>query len=360
MAKTRSKGPVSPKTPLSDKIRKIKTKTSVEASPSVRKVKKGRVEKSAKPSTTTSTTVSTDVVSDKVARGAVEQLSKYTSAQAKESESDLFADEEDDEYVYLQVTTKKFFSDKPNFKPKVIKLSHPIIKEQSDLKTCLIVRDSLITKQEQVEKIESEQIPTLQKIYTLHDIKTEFKPFEKKRQLYNEYDLFVVDDALMNSLPSALGKVFYDNGNNKIPLPIRVTSSNSPKQFSTITFKNQLDKCLTSTFFLPPMGVNILIKLGVINKSSTDDLAQNIKDVMKTFEVSSLRSAMIKTSSSPALPVFYSDKLYDSVDVLEKAKSAKKSDKSQLSAFEKGLLELGTTEDVTKIIGKKLGQKLSS
>ncbi|CAH6721410.1 proteasome-interacting protein Cic1p [[Candida] jaroonii] len=367
MAKTRSKGPISPGTPLSDKMKKIKTKSSVEASPSLRKVKEGKIDKKVKKSPKKIHPVeeetieeSGELVSNKVAQGALKELKKYVETQEKPNKSELF-DDEDDKNVYLQITTKKYFSDKPNFKPKVIKLSHSIISKSSDsedFKTCLILRDQLITENSQLEKIEGENISTLSKILTLKDIKTEYKPFEKKRQLYNDYDLFLVDDALLNSMPSLLGKVFYNKGNSKVPLPIKVVSSSNPKQFSVQTFKNQLEKCLSSTFFLPPMGVNILIKFGIINKNLDNELVENLQDILKTFNKDSLRSVMLKTSTSPALPLFYNDKIYDDSDIL-KAKS-KKEKSNELSAFEKGLLEIGDVDEVTKIVGSKLSRKLKN
>lgn len=373
MARTRSTGPVSPKTPLSDKMKKIKTKSEVEQSPSINKVKKGKIEKKpkksaakvadkpkAKPASKPEAKSQTvEAVSEKVATGAITELKKYTEKEGKPTKLELF-DEEDDQNVYLQITTKKFYSSKPNFKPKVIKLSNSIFQKDptDEFKTCLILRDQLITSESEVESLENEGIPTLKKILTLKDIKTEYKPFEKKRQLYNEYDLFLMDDALLNSMPGLLGKVFYNQGNSKIPLPIRVTSSSNQKQFSTVTFRNQLEKCLSSTFFLPPMGVNISIKFGVINKSLIPELVQNLQDVLKTFDLSSLRSVMVKTLDSPALPVFYNDNIYDDSDIAENVKAEKPTDPTQLSAFEKGLLEIGDVDQVSKVVGKKLKQKL--
>lgn len=363
MAKTRSKGPISPKTPLSDKMKKIKSKSAVEASPSLRKVREGKIDKKVKkspkkvqPIEESPVEESKELVSNKVAQGALRELKKYVEANEKPNKLELF-DDEDDKNVYLQITTKKYFSDKPNFKPKVIKLSHSII-QQEDFKTCLIVRDQLITETSQLDKIEGENISTLSKILTLKDLKTEFKPFEKKRQLYNDYDLFLVDDALLNSMPSVLGKVFYDKGNSKVPLPIKVVSNSNPKQFSIQTFKNQLEKCLTSTFFLPPMGVNILIKFGIINKTLDNDLVDNLQDILKTFNKDTLRSIMLKTSTSPALPLFYNDKIYDDSDILKT--KTKKEKSNELSAFEKGLLEIGDVDEVTKIVGSKLSRKLKN
>ncbi|KAK6202826.1 ribosomal protein L1p/L10e family-domain-containing protein [Scheffersomyces amazonensis] len=379
MAKTRSKGPVTPKTPTPVKAKKSKiTKSSSAASsPLVQKTKK--LDLKAKKTKETTIEKSNDVnvnvkeeqksiVATKVAAKAVSELAKFLqreSASTKEtSKSDLFAEEDDDESknLYLQINTKKFYSSKPQFKPKLIQLSHSIY-NQDQLKTCLIIRDQLVTTSEQLETLENEDLPTISQILPLKSLKTEYKNFEKRRQLYSEYDLFLVDDALLNLMPTLLGKVFYGNGNNKIPLPIRVSSTSNNKEFSVVTIKNQLDKCLKSTAFLPPMGVNISIKIGSITDTYTqEDLVENLQDALLAFDKESLRSVSLKTSTSPSLPLFYAEKLYDEdTDVIENIKQTKSTKQEiegpKLSSFEKGLLELGDAEQVAKIIGKKLSTK---
>ncbi|KAK6464584.1 ribosomal protein L1p/L10e family-domain-containing protein [Scheffersomyces coipomensis] len=375
MAKTRSKGPVTPKTPTPVKARKGAAISKVSAgsavsSPLVEKSKKIDVKakkgQASKVKAKLEKEEPSSIVASKVAVKAISELSKFLereSANTKESKTDLFADEDDDESknLYLQINTKKFVSSKPQFKPKLIKLTHSIY-NQEQLKTCLIIRDQLVTTSQQLEALENESLPTVSQILPLKSLKTEYKHYEKRRELYAKYDLFLVDDALLNLMPTLLGKVFYGNGNNKLPLPIRVTTSSNTKELSLVTLKNQLEKCLTSTAFLPPMGVNISIKIGSITESfKQDDLVQNLQDTLVAFDKDSLRSVMLKTNSSPSLPLFYAEKLYDEeTDVIEnvKANEAKEqTDGPKLSAFEKGLLELGNADEVAKIIGKKLNGK---
>lgn len=408
MAKTRSQATPTKKAATPTKSPKktgAASPAASAASPSVKKVKKApakkankteaktpaketkkapaKVTKKAAAATTTSTKAtkitkasdSSSIVAPKVASKAIAELAKYvkrenseqSSASTTTSKASLFDDEDDkDNSIYLQITTKKFFSANVDFKPKQIKLSHSI-KETESLRTCLIIRDLLITTEEQLEKIEAENFVTLKQIVPMKDLKKEYKPYEKRRQLYSEYDLFLVDDACLNMLPQALGKTFYGNGTNatKAPVPVKVTSSSKPKEFSVDTFKNQLNKVLTSTAFLPPVGVNVSIKFGSLDGDLKEaELVENLFDVLKGFPKEDLRSVMVKTSSSPALPLFYAETLFSEKDVLEdedkKTKGKKsKSDEVKLSAFEKGLLELGDADEVAKIIGKKMSQNNS-
>lgn len=367
MARTRSKGIASPRVPTPTKSKKNGAiADSPAASPSIKKSKnipKTKLNEKSKVKELQKEEVHSSIVSKKVADKAISELRKFLDREDEKQQSDktlLFDNDEETKNLFLQITTKKYYSSKPNFKPKLIKLSNAIYKpELKSLKTCLIIRDQLITDSEQLETIENANLPTLQQIIPLSALKTEYKHYEKRRQLYSQYDLFLVDDALLNSMPTLLGKVFYGNGNNKIPLPIRVTSTTNNKEFSITTIGNQLNKCLSSTFFLPPVGVNITIKIGSISDDfKSNQLVQNLEDVLSHFDKDSLRSVMIKTDLSPSLPLYYAEKLYSDEDVLENnAKPSKKTNDEQevrLSTFEKGLLELGDADEVAKIIGKKL------
>ncbi|KAG2731265.1 hypothetical protein G9P44_005681 [Scheffersomyces stipitis] len=381
MARTRSRGLDSPRTPVSAKSKKVGAikSSSATSSPTAEKVKKitakrakaqateEKVEESKPAASKLSTsTVSSEIVSSKVASKAISELSKFLKREESKSKdtksTGLFdeSDEDEKKNLYLQIHTKKFFSEKPQFKPKLIKLTKSIY-DQTSLKTCLIVRDQLATTTEQIEALENASLPTVSQILPLKSLKAEFKNFEKRRQFHADYDLFLVDDALLNLMPTLLGKIFYGNGSNKIPLPIRVTTSSNTKEISIVTIKNQVEKCLQSTYYLPPMGVNVSIKIGSVNSTfSEEELSQNLQDALSLFEKDTLRSVNLKTTASPSLPLFYAEKLYDEEDVVENVKAAKTSESisgPKLSAFEKGLLELGAVDDVAKIIGKKMNTK---
>lgn len=369
MAKTRSKGSASPKTPTSAKSKKVGSikKDVPEGSPSVKKTKNIKkkivkkveetpVETKEEPVKEAVKEVVSSVVPEKVSVKAISELAKFLKREETETTTEktsLFDDEDDEQKtnLYLQINTKKFYSDRPQLKPKVIQLSNPIY-NQENLKTCLIVRDQLVTTEEQLEALENEKLPTVSQILPLKTLKTEYKHFEKRRQLYNDYDLFIVDDAVFNLMPTLLGKVFYSNGAKKTPFPVRVTSTKNPKELSLVTLKNQLNKCLTSTSFLPPMGVTVVVKIGSINSNFTQaQLAQNLQDVLVAFDKESIKSVMLKTKLSPALPLYYTENLYEESDVLENIKPSEVT-KDEVTPFEKGLLEFADAQEVAKILKK--------
>lgn len=357
MARTRSqkstsspltKGLSSPKVLKVPKSKKSSKKTEVASSPSPSKIKK---------------TADESVLSSGRLLKAVEALEKYAKAASTGSKSDkaqLFDDDDENKLVFVQINTKKFQATKPNFKPKSIKLTHLIHNSKDPgFKVCLILRDQLITSEEELARVEAANLTALNQIVLLDSLKKEYKNFEKRRQFHTEYDMFLVDDALMNLMPTLLGKIFYGKGNLKLPIPIRVTSTSNPKTLSLDTVKNQMEKALLSTAYLLPTGVNVSIKAGSFSGPlSSSDIAENVLDIVSSFELATVKSIVLKTEASPALPLYETETLFGDEDVQKENESpeAKKSTGVSLSAYEKGLLELGDPDEVAKLIGKKMNQ----
>lgn len=363
MARTRSKGPASPvanKAKHPSKVTKPKSSTKS----ATKKDSKSKADVKEAAPVESKQYAQPSVISNKITNKAISELKSFISrekskreeeaSQNPSSKSQLFDDDSDDSTLTLIVESKKFFSSKPQFKPKTIKLSKSI--NDGSLKSCLIIRDQLVKSDQEIEKIEEANLPTISQILPLQSIKTEYKPFEKRRELQSSYDLFFVDDAVLNTLPNSLGKIFYES--NKYPLPLRVTTSANNKELSLITLSNQLEKILSSTSYLPPQGTTVSIKIGYINGDFThEDLNKNINAVASHFDLDAIKSIMLKTPTSPALPLYYTDKLYNEDDIFDEIKEEETSNGDELSAFEKGLLELGDADTVAKVIGKKLGEK---
>ncbi|ODQ77106.1 hypothetical protein BABINDRAFT_163838 [Babjeviella inositovora NRRL Y-12698] len=315
-------------------------------------------------------------IKSEVLETAISELIKFVKTQntAKDSSNQLFSTEDEDAGIFVKITTKKFFSDKPNFKPKSIRVPHSV-HDLDNLSVCLFVRDDLIDSS-LLEKIESSDIKNLSKIITGKQLKGEYKQYEAKRKLASEYDLFLVDDALMNSVPKTLGSIFYSS-NKKAPLPIKVSSlnklSDDKKSFSLVTFANQIAAKINSTSFLPPMGVNIVVKIGQRTLLDEAALKENLYAVLAYFfqnHSDNLRTIEIKSESSPAIPIYYAKTLYSEEDVLAEKTVSEDEELSaidgvpqgvKLTEFEKGLLELGDEAQISKL-GKKFkkGTKLNN
>lgn len=308
------------------------------------------------------------LVSDATVEKAINALSTYLENRPKleSGKESLFEDEGDD--FYLQITTTKYMATKPLSKPKSIQLSHSLYNDE-DFKICLFVKDNAIDSK-LLEQIEEAEIPHLSKIITGKELKGEYKPYEAKRKLLSEYDLFLSDDYLVPTLPKLLGKTFYEHS-SKFPIPIKAYSQN---KFSIKTLTNSINKVLKSITYIPPFGVNLSLKIGNSDseKSNLVANAQLIIENLKLQDGNKIRTIQLKTVDSPSLPLYYVEKLYSDEDVAENKAPKDKDDTEsttqldasieipegvKLTDFEKGLLELAADpQDVDKILSKKVKQ----
>ena len=53
--------------------------------------------------------------------------------------------------------------------------------------------------------MKQEKVAGVAKVIGISKLKTKYEPFEAKRQLCNSYDMFVVDDRVVPSLPKLIG-----------------------------------------------------------------------------------------------------------------------------------------------------------
>lgn len=349
----KTKSAASPKTPA-------KTKKAVSASPAASPAAKKTKAPAKSPANAEKAPESLEkefgYVSQSQAFKALSELKKFLERQGedKSEKAQLFDDDDDENSdLYVQFQTKKYYSQKPEFKPRLIQLSKPFYRENEELKTCLFLRDHFITTDDKLEEVEQADIPTLKKILTLTQLKTIYQTFEKRRELYSEYDLFLVDDALLSSMPLVLGKTFYLNETGKFPVNVRVTSTKAPKELSLVTLGNQVNKVLSSTAFLPPVGTDITVKIGSFSHLSDRELLANMHAVLKAFDEELLVTVGVKTSESPVLPLYYTDKIYGDADVLENVPEAVE-DEPEDDTYTKALLELGDEQSVAKALGGEL------
>lgn len=295
-------------------------------------------------------------VSKKQVTRAIEELKKFherTAEKKSTGKSDLFADADEQDVemgvpVHVEVEAKKFFTDKGNIKPKLIPVPKSLQKENPKLTVCLLVRDGLITSEEQLRSIEEAKVPFLLKIVPLADLKTMYQPYDKREELLAEYDCFVVDDAILSSMPSVLGKIFYSSA--KFPRPVKPVTSG--KKFHPFTLANQINKVLLSAAYLCPVGPKVTINVGTLGPYFTqDELIANIEPVLQHFSPEKLVSVSLSIPGSPSLPLFYADKIYDDADVLENA--PEKTDENDEDVYTQAMLELADEETVAKLLGKK-------
>ncbi len=159
---------------------------------------------------------------------------------------------------------------------------------------------------------------TVSRVVGLSKIKEKHKSFEAKRALRDAHNIFLADDRIVSLLPQFLGKTFY--GSKKNPMPISI-----PKNIDKVeNFKLEVKKALGSTYLHLSPGTCTSIKVGVAGQTA-EEISENIEVVANRVvdqyvpqKWKGLRSLHIKTSSSVALPLWVTDRVFSAdVDVIK-------------------------------------------
>lgn len=298
---------------------------------------------------------STNLVEINKIQKALSELKKFITKKQEEQESgnQLFEDNLVN-HIQISITKKDLFTTKKTFKPKMIKIENRPKTEETP-SVALLVRDNIIDKDllEQIESSELNEI--IGEIIPGVELKTTYKQFEKRRQLYSKYDIFLADDALVTSLPKLMGKTFYDS--KKIPVPIKIGD-----KFNIKTVTNQVKKAQNSVIYTLPRSNNLVISLGDVESVNENVIEQ----VIKHFENEEIKGIFLKSNDSPALPLYEKEDAYTAEDVAEPVKTVAAASTTtttaieglpeniKLSSFEKGLMELVQDEDVPQLLASKI------
>lgn len=225
------------------------------------------------------------------------------------------------------------------------------------------------------------------RVVTFSQLRTEFKPFQSRRKLISEHDIFFADTALTTAdngvlLPKILGKNFY-NSTKTVPQPVNLinpASIKSEKKDKAVelairnkadestakklkTLKNEKDdfkldldvpdlssnfslkalltdiyKRLNGTHFMLTPASQISVRVGS-TALSVPEMVENIEatiDYVKDNTIPSkwdgIRGIYLKTSTGPSLPLFISSKPYeDNEDVAEESEDEDEESKKKVS-----------------------------
>lgn len=289
------------------------------------------------------------LVSQELITKALDELKGFIEReQSTETEkAQLFEDDVVTE-IQLQFTKSSLWTSKKDFKPRVIPLGQA---KEVKPTVALIVRDGLIDK-DLLAKIEASEINNVVgQIITGAELKTTYKQFEKRRQLWAQYDLFLCDDALVTTLPKLLGKTFYDS--RKLPVPIRVGKDG----FSVAKVLKEVNRVSEGVVYRVPRSDNLVVALGKLEQVT----AGLVSGVIAHFSKDALRGVFIKSNSSPALPLYEAEQAFtEAVDEGESIEKAVvntveiEGEQVKLSAFERALVELAPDAEVPKLLAGKI------
>ncbi|XP_050029696.2 ribosomal L1 domain-containing protein 1-like [Dermacentor andersoni] len=209
--------------------------------------------------------------------------------------------------VYLQFTLKKIPYNKSTQWIK-INLPHSLETDKSEI--CLFTgdldkkdkrSDHELTVDHYKELLADAGITRNVEIIPLRQLRTEYTPYESKRNLCAGYDVFLGDSKILPLLHRLLGKTFF--AKNKLPRRIDLTSKH---------LRRDIEGVLSSTE-LPLRGEGTTSTVKVCNLAMSDtDAAENVMAACETLGCRlpggwpNVLSLHIKTQKSPGLPLYMS------------------------------------------------------
>lgn len=380
-------------------------------------------------------------VKDSAAKGAEDGSKKQ----------DLLADFVDDdettllESIDLLISTKKYSRTEKSLKPCVLPLPHSIRpkKEPGALSICVFVKDpessfekllveATKTPEECLAALKAEASangdksedvvdsddtidyaqkksgkPSLQdlanniridRVVSLSSLKGEFKPFQARRKLISEHDLFFAQDTIFDKLPGLLGKSFYKSSKStpqiitmsrrtkqqveeQKKIKLNILSKDSKNEITEVVSLTktlqQIYTVYTGTSYILSAGLKLHMRVGstaLTAKENAENVISAVEDfVSQKKAVTSWKSVSgiyLKTPKGPSLPVYIDETPYEDaeLDVVEdedeliarkrdveaaKQLEEKKRKRTDRSHIEQLLEEVVDEEDMAEFVEKR-------
>ncbi|KAI4096313.1 MAG: hypothetical protein LQ344_001139 [Seirophora lacunosa] len=253
-------------------------------------------------------------------------------------------DSSDAEPIWLVLTTKRNIADQRRLKPGKIPLPHPLNTSPTTT-TCLITCDP----QRQVKDVLAHpSFPTslasrITKVIGISKLKARYQPFESKRQLLDEHDVFLADARIITMLPKILGKTFYKGSKKPVPVSLepyrqsnaagkRVVLKPTTEKSKTIAPPLQVAKEIEKTLgcalvHLSPSN-NVSVRVG-LSSFTPQQIADNVEAVVNGLAAKfipkgwrNVRGVHVKGPNTMALPIWLADELWvEEGDVLDDAEA---------------------------------------
>lgn len=121
-------------------------------------------------------------------------------------------------------------------------LPNPPLPPPPATSVCLITKDP---QREYKDLIAKHNIKFIERVVGVEKLKGKFKPFEPRRQLCADHDLFLCDDRVLPLMPKLLGKIFFNA--KKQPIPVNLQRKD---------LKAELGRAISCTYFHPSTGTS--------------------------------------------------------------------------------------------------------
>ncbi|KAF7645188.1 hypothetical protein LDENG_00208760 [Lucifuga dentata] len=182
---------------------------------------------------------------------------------------------------------------------------------------CLFTRDEPRMTSEQTQRfykklLEEKGIQNITEIIPYKVLKTEYKPYEAKRRLLGNFDMFLSDDRIRRLLPSHLGKHFYER--KKEPLCVNLQSKHLARdvqrliQGTSMKVTNKGCCCMAR-----------VAHSGMTADQVTENIEATVQTVVAKLRMKGpmMKLIHLKSQTSVALPIYTSDLSH--LTVLEEA-----------------------------------------
>jgi len=143
------------------------------------------------------------------------------------------------------------------------------------------------------------------KVIAVSKLKSKYEPHEAKRALANAFDLFLADARVVPSLARLLGKAFFRAKKQPVPVDLRGRDWETP-----------VSEAVRATYFYRGGGSCVNIRVAR-SSFSAEQVAENVESALRALvpklapgnggRWGGVRSVLLKSASSAALPVYQSD-----------------------------------------------------
>lgn len=292
----------------------------------------------------------------KASKALLAHIKKAANSQDGAAKKNLLADQDAPEAetpIWLTLTTKRHIKDSAKLQPAKIPLPHSL-NADVDSTICIITADpqraykNIVASEEFPEELRKQ----ITRVIDLTHLKAKFKAYEAQRKLFNDHEIFLADDRIINQLPKILGKTFFKS-TAKRPVPVvlmaarervdgkRVARPRGKKEKRDPTenvnarptpeIAAEIQKAISSALVHLSPSTNTAVKVGYAGWPA-EHLAANIETVAAALvdrfvpqKWDNVRSLYLKGPETAALPLWQTGELWvDDAHVVANGEEATK------------------------------------
>ncbi|XP_061087828.1 ribosomal L1 domain-containing protein 1 isoform X1 [Conger conger] len=192
-------------------------------------------------------------------------------------------------------------------KEQTIRIPLPHGMRTDTAEVCLFTKDEPNMTGDQTERfykklLTVKGVERITEVIPFKVLKTEYKPFEAKRRLLGNFDLFLADSRIYRLLPSHIGKHFYES--KKAPLSVDLQSNQLARDLQRLIQGSALKVSKKGSCCMARVAHSGM---------TADEVVENIMAAVSTIasklplKGQSIKIIHLKSQSSVALPIYTSN-----------------------------------------------------